>query len=414
MLNKIFNGLHNNVGRFFQAKGNGARYTQMDSKFGNLAKPAPKIWGNEVATKQLNLNSSRDAGGPKDEDVRRSQKPNFEFVCVYMRHIVRGFVLVAIGSVVLGWAPQNMSFAQENFPEDLRKLIESVEDTYPVFKFQEGDDLPRREAYQAVLARQTLIMTTGTEEEKAECKTQNWFMNASLKEREARREDFEKIRQKSKEIFQTITKTLKTETVPAVGYGSLLNPDSAENSFSPETVNASYKVFVYGHHRIFNFNWPFFNPLLYGSKTETAFLNIMRLENPESYINAVRFSLSEQEFINLRVRELGYDLVPVVTQSHSADKKIEIAYAVRASHPNYLTGPNQKPKPSYVATVVAPLATVTPSGEIIGGSDWPLYLETTRLANGWRLVDLQQDPDFFRFALGKDKNYKDCQDNDIR
>jgi hypothetical protein len=55
----------------------------MNSKIGNLAKPAPQIWDNEVAPKQLNLNKLGDAGGPKDEDVRRRQKPIFEFICVY-------------------------------------------------------------------------------------------------------------------------------------------------------------------------------------------------------------------------------------------------------------------------------------------------------------------------------------------
>ncbi|MBU6446139.1 MAG: hypothetical protein KGQ49_01925 [Verrucomicrobia bacterium] len=47
-----------------------------------MAKPAPQVWGSEAAPKQLNLNKLSDAGGPKDADVRRSQKPTFEFICV--------------------------------------------------------------------------------------------------------------------------------------------------------------------------------------------------------------------------------------------------------------------------------------------------------------------------------------------
>ncbi|MDE3047578.1 MAG: hypothetical protein KGI83_04430 [Verrucomicrobiota bacterium] len=66
----------------------------MNSKVGNLAKPTPQVWGSEAATKQLNLNKFSDgapkdasslgqgAGGPKNADVRRSQKPTFEFTCV--------------------------------------------------------------------------------------------------------------------------------------------------------------------------------------------------------------------------------------------------------------------------------------------------------------------------------------------
>ncbi len=54
----------------------------MNSKFGNLAKPAPQLWDNKMVSKQLNLNKLGDADSSKDVDVRRSQKPNFEFICV--------------------------------------------------------------------------------------------------------------------------------------------------------------------------------------------------------------------------------------------------------------------------------------------------------------------------------------------
>jgi hypothetical protein len=35
--------------------------------------------------KQLNLNKLGDASSLKDVDVRRSQKPTFEFTCVYIK-----------------------------------------------------------------------------------------------------------------------------------------------------------------------------------------------------------------------------------------------------------------------------------------------------------------------------------------
>jgi chromosomal replication initiator protein len=68
---------------FTQALDSFGTYTQMDSKVGNLAKPAPQIWDSEAATKQLNLNKLSDAGGLKDVDARSSQKPTFESICVY-------------------------------------------------------------------------------------------------------------------------------------------------------------------------------------------------------------------------------------------------------------------------------------------------------------------------------------------
>jgi hypothetical protein len=58
------------------------KYTQMNSKVGNLAKPTPHVWSSKARTKQLNLNKLGDAVGSKDADVRRSQKPTFEFICV--------------------------------------------------------------------------------------------------------------------------------------------------------------------------------------------------------------------------------------------------------------------------------------------------------------------------------------------
>ncbi|MDE3047835.1 MAG: hypothetical protein KGI83_05740 [Verrucomicrobiota bacterium] len=37
------------------------------------------FWGRPL---QLNLNKLSDGGGPKNADVRRSQKPTFECICV--------------------------------------------------------------------------------------------------------------------------------------------------------------------------------------------------------------------------------------------------------------------------------------------------------------------------------------------
>jgi hypothetical protein len=55
----------------------------MNSKFGNLAKPAPQIWSSEAALKAAQLGPKlSDTGGSKDADARPSQKPKFEFISV--------------------------------------------------------------------------------------------------------------------------------------------------------------------------------------------------------------------------------------------------------------------------------------------------------------------------------------------
>jgi hypothetical protein len=51
------------------------RYTEMNSKFGNLAKRAPQIWSSEAALKATQLGPKlSDTGGSKDADVRLKPK----------------------------------------------------------------------------------------------------------------------------------------------------------------------------------------------------------------------------------------------------------------------------------------------------------------------------------------------------
>jgi hypothetical protein len=56
----------------------------MNSKVGNLAKPAQQVRSSEAVLKQLNLNMLSNGSGFKDADVWRSQKSTFEFICVYV------------------------------------------------------------------------------------------------------------------------------------------------------------------------------------------------------------------------------------------------------------------------------------------------------------------------------------------
>ncbi|MBU6384283.1 MAG: hypothetical protein KGR16_08245, partial [Verrucomicrobia bacterium] len=48
--------------------------------------------------KQLNLNKLSDAGGPKNADVRRSQKPTFGFICVYAWIPLLAILSACVGS----------------------------------------------------------------------------------------------------------------------------------------------------------------------------------------------------------------------------------------------------------------------------------------------------------------------------
>jgi hypothetical protein len=57
----------------------------MNSKIGNLTRRRPDFEPGLPATKQLNLNRLGDAGGFKISGCRRSQKPIFEFISVYIK-----------------------------------------------------------------------------------------------------------------------------------------------------------------------------------------------------------------------------------------------------------------------------------------------------------------------------------------
>ena len=79
----------------------------MNSKVGNLTKPAPHIWSSVVTSKQLNLNKLSDADDLKRWGCQRSQKPTFEFFCVYCCPIISGVNIPFLTKVLKISLPPN-------------------------------------------------------------------------------------------------------------------------------------------------------------------------------------------------------------------------------------------------------------------------------------------------------------------
>lgn len=101
--------------------------------------------------------------------------------------------------------------------------------------------------------------------------------------------------------------------LPFVGYGSLLNKESAALTLSRQTLEARQPVVAFGALRVFNYVMP---PSVkrYGEVSlglNRAALNVRLTARPEHALNAVRIDIPFDGIGALRDRENGYDLAPL-------------------------------------------------------------------------------------------------------
>ncbi|MCH9633480.1 MAG: hypothetical protein S4CHLAM7_02050 [Chlamydiae bacterium] len=193
----------------------------------------------------------------------------------------------------------------------------------------------------------------------------------------------------SRRIFQEITANFGTETIPMVGYGSLMNPESAKKTICDENaIESMERVHVLGYERIFNAN------LKMGGSTrrrdqdgdqDWAVLNMQKSSGRVS-MNAVRIHLNLKDFNRVRRREGFYDLIPVVTTKYSADgvegqPQSSISYSWIVTDPTRLGAELIQPIPMYYRLISESLQ----SDEVNtkwGPEFFEEYLNTTTLANG--------------------------------
>lgn len=215
------------------------------------------------------------------------------------------------------------------------------------------------------------------------------FRNKKLQLAESKVEEIAcKINAESKRIFEEITATLGTQTIPIIGYGSLMNPDSAKVTISSEDAVVNMEpVRIPGYERVFNVNLE-----RDGSRRrrendgdkDWAVLNIQKSDSKS--MNAVVLNLDLEDFQNLRQRERAYSLVPVMTEVYTnanvvSQPQASIAYAWIVTDPNFLGTTEIKPIPLYYRLVAEALSTDTVIAKF-GEKFFEDYLDTTALANG--------------------------------
>ena len=115
-------------------------------------------------------------------------------------------------------------------------------------------------------------------------------------------------------LEEAVTK-LPEEKLLLVGYGSLLNRDSAARTIKDTPGEGHPPVVALGARRVFNYVIP--EPLLrsYGTNfppRERAALNLDYTRSPTDALNGRLLKVAPADIAALRKREFGYDLRPVV------------------------------------------------------------------------------------------------------
>jgi hypothetical protein len=108
---------------------------------------------------------------------------------------------------------------------------------------------------------------------------------------------------------------LGTSTFDLIGYGSLLNPDSAKRTIKDTPQNGHPPVLAIGATRVFEYVMPPFmindHPEKFEPRKKAA-LNLRYSSNNRSMFNGRLLTVRVEDIEALRQREKGYDLQPVV------------------------------------------------------------------------------------------------------
>lgn len=102
--------------------------------------------------------------------------------------------------------------------------------------------------------------------------------------------------------------------IPLIGYGSLLNPDSARRTIRDTPPEGHTPIIGIGAHRVFNYVMPQTVIDRYGAlenQAERAALNAVWTGRPDDVITGRLVNVSIEDLPALRERERGYHLGPV-------------------------------------------------------------------------------------------------------
>jgi len=104
------------------------------------------------------------------------------------------------------------------------------------------------------------------------------------------------------------------------GYGSLMNRSSAARTFSSEALAGSRPIIVFGARRVYDYVMSESSRQRFGgdvAESRCGVLNAYVTHDIRDSLNAVCYEISLEELQSLRIREFGYDLLPVTTLNWS-------------------------------------------------------------------------------------------------
>lgn len=183
---------------------------------------------------------------------------------------------------------------------------------------------------------------------------------------------------------EQIIKQFPEGKVLVFGYGSLVNPESAARTLSPEAMKTYQPAVAFGMKRIFNRKVT--NTDRWGPRereSDVGMLNIFKTGNRLDALNGVTFEVNQADLSALIQRETGYDLVPIPVvnwQEAISDQapNFHIAYAFlspeEARQGKVFVDPCVNPVPGY--------ARASKEGAALNGKGFlMLWLESTFLAD---------------------------------
>jgi len=143
----------------------------------------------------------------------------------------------------------------------------------------------------------------------------------------------------SKESLAKLFTLWGASKIEFVGYGSLVNPASAAKTVSQEVIDTFRPVVCFGGKRIFERNYV--NNAHWGKRirnNDNGMLNVIPVKNLSQMFNGVSMQVSLEEMVHLTEREIGYDLIPMLTlhwdeamDQNNRTPKFFLAYIFSAS-----------------------------------------------------------------------------------
>lgn len=175
--------------------------------------------------------------------------------------------------------------------------------------------------------------------------------------------------------------------IALIGYGSLLNPDSAARTISDTPLEGHPPVLAMGGRRLFNYVIPASALGRYpktGAPRESAALNIEYSCSEHDLFNGRLIEVTLGDLEGLRKREYGYDLRPVAyvpwNNMKSAPKRAYVLVAEKACVGGRKVIDNTLlPQPGYAEICRKGAALVSPEFLTV-------YLKTTWLGDGARTL----------------------------